>query len=65
MCNVKHSDSRASKQRVKALGISLAVLALCSCGTFVMQLGAYQFLIVLMAGLIYQIVSNRETQNAR
>ena len=53
-----------SEKRIKAIFFSLLVVMLCSFGTFVMQLGAYQFLIVLMAGLIYQIANNQEAKHA-
>lgn len=40
---------------VRTLSISLAVAIFCAMGTFVYQLGVYQFYIVAMAALIYQM----------
>ncbi len=47
--HVKHN------KEAKTLGISLAVVVLCAMGTFVYQLGIYQFYIVAVAALIYQL----------
>jgi len=41
--------------RAKTLAISLVAIVFCSMGTFVFQLGAYQFFTVLIVALIYQL----------
>ena len=47
-------DSRED-ERIKPIVIALMMLILCSCGTFVMQLGVYQWYIIIFVGLIYQL----------
>jgi len=42
-------------KRVKTLLFSLLAITLCSMGTFVWQLGVYQFFTVLIVALIYQL----------
>lgn len=49
--------------RVKALLFSLLAIILCSMGTFVWQLGVYQFFTVLIAALIYQLKNSKMERN--
>lgn len=49
---------RANK-RMKPIISALIMLMLCSCGTFVWQLGAYQFYTAVLIALVYQIRNNK------
>lgn len=44
---------------VRVLSLSLLMLCVCACGTFVWQLGTYQYFSVVIAGLIYQIETRK------
>lgn len=59
----KTAFEKINDERMRAVLFSLITMVVCSMGTFVFQLGVYQFFVTLMAGLIYQISSGHKERN--
>ena len=60
---IKHSLKNNNKE-ITTILIAMASVAIVSCGTFLFQLAAYQFYLVVMTGIVYSLINGgRYEQN--